>query len=414
MRRYAGGHLTGRALPCLAALLTIALAMSLPAQAHDRGTSYSTWTLDGRTARVVVRVAELELSHFPWALDAGSRYDELAARYLTNHLQLLAGDSPCQLSGAARRLTAPPGRATFEWRLECAPEGALGIRTGLFLDVAPTHLHFARVRGEQGSARERVLSEAQPVWDLDDASAAADHPGGTSFVGFVALGVEHILSGYDHLAFVLALLLIGGSFAEVARVVTGFTLAHSITLGLTVLGYVQPDNAPVEALIGLSIFLVAAENAWLLSAQSRLLPIGIALALAVLAVLATSQVGNVPAITLAGLALFTACYFELLRNLAGNTSLRWAVAFLFGLVHGFGFASVLGEAGLPPDRIVPALLGFNLGVEIGQLAVVALVWPALRMLLRHDASHMARRVVEIGSAAVAGLGLFWFVARSFG
>jgi hypothetical protein len=94
--------------------------------------------------------------------------------------------------------------------------------------------------------------------------------------------------------------------------------------------------------------------------------------------------------------------------------LRAAVAFVFGLVHGFGFAGVLAEMELPTARLAPALFGFNVGVEIGQLAAVALAWPALVWISRASPQRWAPRVVEGGSAAVCGLGLFWFVTRAFG
>jgi hypothetical protein len=132
-----------------------------------------------------------------------------------------------------------------------------------------------------------------------------------------------------------------------------------------------------------------------------------------LAVAARGGYGAVPALALLGLALFVGCYFGLLQRIAQQASLRWSVAFLFGLVHGFGFAAVLGEAGLPSDRVAAALFGFNFGVEIGQLAVVMLVWPVLRWLAhRHASRH--RLMVETSSAAIAGLGMFWFVSRAFG
>src|SRR5205823_4014675 len=147
------------------------------------------------------------------------------------------------------------------------------------------------------------------------------------------LGIEHILTGYDHLAFVLALLLIGASIGEVARVVTGFTVAHSITLALAVVGWVRPSAAPTEALVGLSIALVAAENIWLVGTRTAVVPVVISATLAVLAVAATAGYGRVPALVLAGLALFSACYFGLLARATRKRSLRWAAAFLFGLVH---------------------------------------------------------------------------------
>jgi hypothetical protein len=121
----------------------------------------------------------------------------------------------------------------------------------------------------------------------------------------------------------------------------------------------------------------------------------------------------VPALTLAGLAVFAFCYFDLLERVTRPTSLRWGIAFIFGLIHGFGFASVLVEAGLPTTRLVEALFGFNAGVEVGQLAVVALLWPVLHYVARRgDGWRLA--VLNYGSAAVLTLGVFWFVGRAFG
>jgi hypothetical protein len=317
------------------------------------------------------------------------------------------------VDGGPRRLDAAAGRLVYEWGVACQQTGKLAIRSTLFAEVASAHLHFARV-ARHGLPVERVLSAREPVWPLEDASAS---PGGaasgTSLPAYVLIGIEHILSGYDHLTFLLALLLIGGSLGEVAKVVTGFTVAHSITLGLAVLGYVRPEQASVEALIGLSIALVAAENIWVFGPCSRAVPRLIAATLAVLALGAAAGHGRVPPLTLAGLALFSLCYFDLLKRVARAASLRWAIAFIFGLVHGFGFASVLVEAGLPTERLVQALFGFNFGVEVGQLLVVALIWPLLRFALtRGEAWRLA--IPNYGSAATLAVGVFWFVTRAFG
>ena len=134
--------------------------------------------------------------------------------------------------------------------------------------------------------------------------------------------------------------------------------------------------------------------------------------LVVLAGLGMLGVGKLPPVVLLGLALFSGCHFALLDRVERPARLRAAVAFAFGLVHGFGFAGVLSEMELPTDRLAPALFGFNAGVELGQLAVVLLVWPLLRGLSRSEARH--RSVSEWGSALVCGLGVFWFLSRSLG
>jgi len=117
---------------------------------------------------------------------------------------------------------------------------------------------------------------------------------------------------------------------------------------------------------------------------------------------------------LLGLALFSGCHFGLLRRAQSPSRLRAAVAFAFGLVHGFGFAGILAEMTLPTERLVPALFGFNVGVELGQLGVVALAWPALWWLARASAGSAYRSVAELASAAICGLGLYWFLLRALG
>jgi hypothetical protein len=262
---------------------------------------------------------------------------------------------------------------------------------------------------------ERVLSEAEPIWEIPDPTAqgrtaASATVAGTALAHYVELGVEHILSGWDHLAFVMALLLLASTVREVAALVTGFTVAHSVTLGLAVLGVVRPEGRVVEALIGFSIALVAAENAWILAGRDRFVPLIIVGSLAALAALGA---GVVPRLAFAGLALFALCHFALLGASRRPARLRAAVAFAFGLIHGFGFAGVLAEMSLPVDRLAPALFGFNVGVELGQLAVVVVAWPLFRTLARVFEGRVERLVAEVGSAAICGLGLFWFVTRSF-
>lgn len=401
----------GFPLPLGLALAVVLLATSA-ALAHDRTTSYSTWEIQGRAAHVTLRMSLLDVSRFPWA--AQPNLESTLGAYLGSHLALMAGDAPCAISDAPRPLAGAAGRVVYEWRVRCPEAGALRIRSAVLLDVAPTHLHFARVTRDGNGPTERLLSEREPAWPLDEPAAVrTQEHAGTTIGAYIRLGVEHILSGYDHLAFLLALLLIGGGFAQVARVVTGFTVGHSITLGLVVLGYLRPNPAPVEALIGFSIALVAAENVWLTGRRSAILPWTIAAALGLIAVAAERGHGRVPALTLGGLAVFSLCYFGLLRRASRVSSLRWAIAFVFGLVHGCAFAGVLVEAGLPTERLAAALLGFNVGVEAGQLAAVAVIWPLLRHLeTRRERWRLA--VLEYGSTAVLALGVFWFVSRAFG
>jgi hypothetical protein len=392
------------------AAAVIAAALPAHAYAHSRSVSYSSWEIDGRSARVVVRVALLELTRLPFADPRSLPLAAPLADYFSSRLSLRAGAARCSVVERPRALAAEPGDLVLEWRCACPGDGILSIESALFHEVAPSHLHFARAR-RGGALAERVLTARDSAWSLGDPAAPAR---ASSLGAYLQLGVEHIFTGYDHLAFLLALLLVAARLGEVATIVTGFTIAHSATLALAALGWVRPDAAAIEALIGLSIALVAAENAWLAAGGARAVPLVVTGALAAAAALAWLGVGAVPGATLAGLALFAACHFALLARVERPVRLRIAVAFLFGLVHGFGFAGVLAGIELPAGRVAAALLGFNAGVEVGQLAVLALLWPVLRTAARWRGGTVHRWALEAGSAAVFALGLFWFVTRAYG
>ena len=186
---------------------------------------------------------------------------------------------------------------------------------------------------------------------------------------------------------------------------TGFTVAHSVTLALGVLGVVRPLSAAIESLIGLSIAIVALENFALTSGRATRRAIMLALGGGLIAAAIAAALGALatPPSALLGVGLFALCSLGLLERLPSPARLRWLVAFVFGLIHGFGFAGVLAEIGLPPGRVAAALLGFNLGVEIGQLVVVACCWPLLRILLRREPVQR-RLLIQLGSTPDPGRG----------
>lgn len=384
-------------------LLTTMLAWSGPLAAHSRGTSYSDWQLQSDSATVRVRVSQLELTRLQLQAGQTPEYAARVGELLAENIQLWSHDGQC-VAAAASADAVDDGWVSASWSLHCPAPDGLVIRSTLFQDVAPGHLHFARVQRGTQSPQERVLSYAEPAFTLDD---PADAP--ASFVRYVRLGIAHILSGWDHLCFVLALILLASSLREVALIATGFTLAHSLTLAAAVLGWATVDSGAIEALIGFSIALVAAENLWLRAGRERWVP---RLFVAVLVGLALSGLTSLPWLVLAGLAMFTACYFALTQRTTRPLRLRAALALIFGLVHGFGFAGAMTPLNLPAERLAAGLLGFNIGVELGQLLVIALVWPLLKLLGRLPA--LRARAGDSVSAIICGMGTFWFLTRAFG
>ena len=407
MKRSIAAHLK---IVWFAALL---LVPSNAALAHGRSVSYSSWLIDGHQAKVTLRLTELELSRLTPVPRAALQLDPALARYLVERLELVASGTACTPIETPLSLSAPSGKAAFEWRVDCGELEPSEIRSRLFLDVAPGHLHFARLRRPGSGLIERVLSGLEPSWALDADQPATAGPIGSSFGAYLALGVEHIATGYDHLVFLIVLLLLASRLGELATIVTGFTVAHSMTLTLAVLGGLRPESSSVEALIGLSIALIAAENAWFLAGRPRIVPLGVAACLVLMTALGSFEIGSLHPAIPAGLCVFALCYFAILDRIERPVRLRFAISFVFGLVHGFGFAGVLEEIELPVDRLARALLGFNLGGEAGQLVVIAILWPTLRWLARIRGGRPHRWLLEFGTAAACGMGIFWLVQRAY-
>ncbi len=363
------------------ALLAVCLC-AVAARAHTRSASYAVWTVRPDGATVTVKVALYDLAR---------RAEPPADAYLVARVTMWGGDEPCApVAGSLRPGAVEPGMLARAWDVACGP-GPRAVGSTLFREELPSHLHFVRVV-EEGRETERVLTAASPRAALDAAPPGA--------AGFVRLGVEHILGGLDHLVFLVVLVAAARRLRDAALAATGFTLGHSASLALAALGIARVDAVAVEALVGLSIVVVGVEN---VTDGGRADPWpGRVLAVLV----AAAAVGLGRPFAFGGAALFVACYFPLSATSPLPGRSRLLVAGVFGLVHGFAFAGGLTQLGLARDRLVPALCGFNAGVELGQLAVLAVVWPLVR--------RAPCPVLRAASAAAVAAGSYWFVSRAIG
>ena len=393
-------------------LAMLAALVPAPVAAHDRTVSYSTWEIDGASARVTARITQLDVSRLPWAATAGADLDRQLGDYLSQRLMLRADGRPCAVRRAPERLPTEADSAAFAWEVTCPTPRSLRLESAVLTDIAPSHLHFARVRRMGQPSLDRVLSEAEPAWAIGDGTTRAT--AGNSFVDFLRLGFEHTASGWDHIVFLVGLLLLGGTLRDMVRIVAGFTIAYSLTLALSVFGLGRPDPAPVAALVGLSSALIAAENLWLTGGRRRVVRWTVVAVLLALAVGAARGRGSVPALTLIGLTVYAACYFGLLAHAPRPAALRAAAAFAFGLIHGFAFAGVLLAAAVPSEELARALFGFNAGVAMGQVLAVVAVWLLLRLVRRHRGGIVQRAVIDYASVLILMMGTFWFVSRSYG
>ena len=386
------------------------LVWSASAAAHTRSQSFSSWHIQDGQARGTFSVRALEATRLGALEDTVFDLNTLLVRHLDSRLTLKAGDEPCRTVVGPRARAAQAGYVRVEWRFASPSQTRLSMTNTAFFEVAPSHLHYARVRVDGGPPVEYLFTDSvhRQVIVAGGSEQAARR--GASFGAYVLLGLEHIMSGVDHLAFVLALLLLCRRVREVVFMVSGFTLGHSLTLSLAVLGVVEPNVPVIEALIGFTIALVAAENIGIASGTGRRLGLVAGLGLAGCGLTGL----GLPVLSSLGLGLFGVCYFALATSRERAARLRPVLTLVFGLIHGFGFASVLLDLGLPTERLVVALVGFNLGVELGQLGVVALVWAGGRLLIRGVGATDYRLATDAASAGLCGLGLFWFVERAFG
>ena len=355
-----------------------------PAYAHKPSDSYLTLKVDGEK---IVGQWDIALRDLDFALgldlnqDGDITWGEVKARhvdiaaYALARLRLGPAGAPCPAQPGEQLIDnhSDGAYAVLRFTATCAAAPkTLAVDYRLFADLDPQHRGLIRLQ-HHGATRAGIFSpeQAEQTFTLADLSIRQQ------LLDYGHEGVWHIWTGYDHMLFLLSLLLpavftrsaaagarweparsFRATLVDVVKVVTAFTLAHSVTLSLAALGAVSLPSRWIESAIALSVVLAALNN-----------------------------IGPL-------------VYAK-----------RWVIAFCFGLVHGFGFAAVLADLGLPQDSLLVALVAFNLGVELGQLAIVGLFLPAAFAL---RGTSLYRRLVFVpGSAAIALVALVWLIQRAF-
>lgn len=375
------------------------------ADAHTRSQSQSRWTTEGERVSVHVEADAIDVTRL-YAFGGDAPLDSIFAEEVAEAFTVRAGGEACSANGAPRASLAPAGRVIADWSFTCPAEAnAIQIESGLFLRVAPSHLHFVVLRDTEGRSAEAVLTEPHPSAVLTPSATPAVQPFGATVMSFLPVGAEHVWTGLDHMAFILALVLFtAGRWRDLIFAATGFTLGHTATLGLAAVGAIRPDTLAIEALIGFTIAFVALEIGQ--GGQARMRAVSAPAAILLTLAGAASLAGFAPMSPLIwfGLAAFVYAYP---RGFPRGAAL---LALIFGLIHGCGFAGALGELELPQPRLLAALLGFNLGVEFGQLTVIvgALL---VGIGLRYAPAQFMRHAAPVAGAALFALGAYWFVSR---
>lgn len=350
------------------AVVGVLLGPASGARAHDPGLSALELRVTGRELRLHLTFARREIE--PLAsidrdrdgavtaaelADARARLERLARDLIA----LAVDDRPLATAAVTTELDASDA-LHFRLSVPRPPGSRLRVELPVIRRLVFGHRHYASVRGPAGERlAERILDAEHSTLEVALTGFAAPTGSWRAFRQFLVLGVEHILTGWDHLLFLLGLLVVGGSLWRVAPIITAFTVAHSLTLTLATIDLVRVPSRVVEPLIALSIVYVGLENV-----------------------------------------------------LGGAPRRRWLLAFGFGLVHGLGFASVLRELGIGADGggVVVPLLAFNVGVELGQVGIALLVVPLLERVRRLPWAFP--RLVAACSVLVTAAGTYWLVART--
>ncbi len=354
-----------RPIATISFVVATLLAAVAPIAAHPLSVSYSRWTVQGRAVQLVVRLPLDDvdlLLRLDRDLDGTVTDTEIErgrdgiARYVAERVRVDAdGAVLAAVVRGVSRWTDRSGVPHAEARLAYPASRAIDtvmLQVRVLTDLYAGHRNLGEI--EEGDRRiEFVFQHAGTL--------AVQRGAGTSRWGtatsFLSLGIEHIFTGYDHIVFLFGLLVVGRGFRQLIAVVTAFTIAHSTTLTLATIGVVAPAVWTVEGAIALSIAYVGIENL-----------------------------------------------------VSKDLARRWRIAFVFGLVHGFGFANFLRAMDLPRSALAVSLFTFNAGVEIGQVAIVALMYPLLRAIQR-TAHH--ERIVRYASVVILVMGLYWFYERVF-
>ena len=370
-----------RRLPLVLALLLCAA----DAGAHPAPFSYLDLRLNASEVSGTLVVHDLDAAHDLKVASGESLLDAaVAAKYRDPLVALLSprftvafDGTPVAIDWGAIDVVPERQSVRLSFTIALPPPGRVAIDAYLF-PYDPIHQTFINIYENDQLTLQAIL---------DASRRRVEYFGGTTqgriavIRTFVLSGIEHIMIGPDHILFLIGLLLLGGTFATLAIIVTAFTAGHSITLSLAALDILSPPTYFIEPLIALTIVVVGADNLLVLRDKA-------------------SRAPHAPPAPQAPQAP------------KAPSDIRAWLAAGFGLVHGFGFAYVLKEFGLPQGALGWSLFAFNLGVEIGQLLIVLVVAGAL-VFVRSRSERGAQTIATLGSVAVIAAGVYWFIERVF-
>ena len=329
--------------------------------------------------------------------------------YLSQHLKVTSEGKNCSLVDEIKELNSQEGSLNLSLNFECPSNKEIKIINNALFNLVQSHIHIARIYIDNNLYTEKALFFNDQSIDLNEEKE--NNSFSNSFYKFFSLGLDHILSGYDHLLFILGLLLLVTNLKRLLLVITGFTIGHSLTLSLSVINIIQVKSSLVEALIGYTIMFVGLEYLYKENNDHRVSMIFITTLSLLLLIFGNLINPNFPYFLILGILLFSLGYFYLLKNLNSENNLLSIITIIFGLIHGFGFGGFLLGSKISSENIFSGLLGFNLGVEVGQIIFVLLVLLIYKLLMTLKITKIIEVMKNLSFFAVVFFGFFFFIQR---
>ena len=329
--------------------------------------------------------------------------------YLSQHLKVTSEGKSCSLVDEIKELNSQEGSLNLSLNFECPSNKEIKIINNALFNLVQSHIHIARIYIDNNLYTEKALFFNDQSIDLNEEKE--NNSFSNSFYKFFSLGLDHILSGYDHLLFILGLLLLVTNLKRLLLVITGFTIGHSLTLSLSVINIIQVKSSLVEALIGYTIMFVGLEYLYKENNDHRVSMIFITTLSLLLLIFGNLINPNFPYFLILGILLFSLGYFYLLKNLNSENNLLSIITIIFGLIHGFGFGGFLLGSKISSENIFSGLLGFNLGVEVGQIIFVLLILLIYKLLMTFKITKIIEVMKNLSFFAVVFFGFFFFIQR---
>ena len=329
--------------------------------------------------------------------------------YLGQHLKVTSEGKNCSLVDEIKELNSQEGSLNLSLNFECPSKKEIKIINNALFNLVQSHIHIARIYIDNNLYTEKALFFNDQSIDLNEEKE--NNSFSNSFYKFFSLGLDHILSGYDHLLFILGLLLLVTNLKRLLLVITGFTIGHSLTLSLSVINIIQVKSSLVEALIGYTIMFVGLEYLYKENNDHRVSMIFIRTLCLLLLIFGNLINPNFPYFLILGILLFSLGYFYLLKNLNSENNLLSIITIIFGLIHGFGFGGFLLGSKISSENIFSGLLGFNLGVEVGQIIFVLLILLIYKLLMTLKITKIIEVMKNLSFFAVVFFGFFFFIQR---